>query len=255
MYNPYKLYHPNSKPEHFIDGRSRSTVFTVAYPGNYIISLRSDDHNGLSGRLKESTKNVKCINRPIVRPSCKKSPEKFVQEMPKVRNVTIQYKEFDTQSSAILVEWDVSKYMKMSPSIWDRFEVQVRINNEWKSSLNRLLNSTYENAYHQKTHFAMPYKLSELGNGNWKFRLRRLWTRQCMRRKVSSWVHSQSTNITQLQTVPSDTVATLDQLGTNSVVLSLTSKAQRLESYRICWKPEVHGAVVSKEYTCVSGFK
>ena len=76
----------------------------------------------------------------MTRSLCKKSNQKFVLEMPKVRNVTIQFEKMDTSTSAVLVEWDVSKYLKMSPSIWDRFEVQVRVKNEWAKYLTRTLN-------------------------------------------------------------------------------------------------------------------
>ena len=56
IYNPYKLKNPNSKKEKFVDGRFRKADFVVDFPGNYIISLRSDDHQS---RLKESKKKVK----------------------------------------------------------------------------------------------------------------------------------------------------------------------------------------------------
>ena len=199
---------------------------------------------------------MKCINRPINRSTaCKKSGQKFIQEIPRVRNVTVHFRKMDTSASVILVEWDVSKYLKMSPSIWDRFEVQVRVKNEWRQYLSRTLNSTFDNSYGSKNHFAVPYQISEFPKSdNLKFRVRRVWTRPCMKRKITTWAFSEVTNITKLQHDNLDIVAGIQQIGENSVMLEIRSKTDRLGNFEICWKPEVHGAVVSKEFTCVSFF-
>lgn len=186
-----------------------------------------------------------------ISPNSCKTRGKFDQEMPKTRNVTLHYDSLDTNTAALLVEWDTSNYIKMSPSIWDRFEVQVRSESEWKEHLTRTLNATYENAYHGTLHFALPYQKSEIGTvGDIRFRIRRVWTRPCVHKKVSNWVYSKTTNIAELEDLDTDIVANIDQLNSNSVLISLASNSKRLEAYRICWKPEVHGAVVSKSFTC-----
>ena len=151
----------------------------------------------------------------------------------------------------------------MSPSVWDRFEVQVKVDSTWLTGLNRVVNATLENSYQSTTHFATPYALSELsplgGNSKkMKFRVRRVWSRSCDRKKeplkkATAWAVSKTASPQKLHMTHRPVEAELEQTGPRSVALTLTSKtAQRLGEFKICWKPEIHGAVLSKEFTCVS---
>ena len=110
----------DSIKETYVKSSVRSGSFSVAYAGNYIISLRVGNPGSLSfdRRTREEAKRkVKCINRPsngpgLVEPvPCRNLDRKlFTQSKPKIRNITVSYREFDTSTTpTVLVEWDVSK--------------------------------------------------------------------------------------------------------------------------------------------------
>ena len=149
--------------------------------------------------------------------------------------------------------------MRLSQSVWDRFEIQVKVDSQWLTSLNRVVNATIENSYHTNTHFAIPYEFGILGENSekLKFRVRRVWSRSCERKKdavkkVTAWTFSKTVSAEKLKMSHRPVEAKLEQTGPRSVALTLTSKtSQRLGEFKICWKPEIHGAVMSKEYTCV----
>ena len=107
LYSP-----PIVEEEYKVNERSRSAEVEVEKQGEYLISLRSQDHLGFSD---ESTAYVECHPRPRCRNQPPVDPclriKQFRYKIPQLTNVSASFLRLQTESEVIVLEWDVKGWV------------------------------------------------------------------------------------------------------------------------------------------------
>ena len=112
-----------------VNPERRSEHIQVSKPGEYLISLRSQDHRGSFS--DESSTYVQCHPRPLTRglpptmgnSQCQKI-RKIRARMPQLTNVTSSYRHLQTGTDVILFEWDVTSHFNDN-TLNDIFEIEL----------------------------------------------------------------------------------------------------------------------------------
>ena len=177
----------------------RQLIIPVDSSGEYLVEL-----NAGKTRRKEQTRRVTC---PIRRPRLCPRREKLPRSIPSVMEVNAQTAHLDTGVDVVTVDWQVDRFIKTTGSVWDRFEkfyclkitatlfrfeIQCKVNGDWKSELERHVNVSLAeiSSATELPHFAFPYQLTEFDTSQRvQFRVRRIWSRTCISDK-SGWAKS-----------------------------------------------------------------
>lgn len=252
LYSP-----PMIEEEYMVSANQRSEKKIVSKPGEYKISIRyKDGYADFSrGISKEDVDVVHCRNRP--RPPCREV-RKFPYRIPEVTNVTSSFLHLDgTGEDTILLEWDVTFHFK-DPSINDHFEIEVQtgsnhFSSDWIKYSNKKLKRIWklnEAEGHQKLgHFQYPYRIKEFHEDTFRYRLRRVWSKTCYKKKTSQWRYSKKFSISHLKISSPSMMFHLQQIDSKSVLFDIVSNTAAIGSLNVCWKAE-YPEVVMMQARC-----
>ncbi|CAG5087126.1 Oidioi.mRNA.OKI2018_I69.PAR.g11463.t1.cds [Oikopleura dioica] len=253
-FNLYQLSYEKDKQKKCINSDELEIQIPVDSSGEYLVEL-----NAGKTRRKEPTRRVTC---PIRRPRLCPRREKLPRSIPSVMEVNAQTAHLDTGVDAVTVDWQVDRFIKTTGSVWDRFEIQCKVNGKWKSDLERHINVSLAEvpSATELPHFAFPYQLTEFDTSQRvQFRVRRIWSRTCISDK-SEWAKSneifiqkpQVTSTLQLQNPPSSISVTITHDGRSAFWIHLMSSrvSQNVGAVKICWAEATPYAAIKRKAVC-----
>ena len=158
--------------EYKVNPERRSVHVQVSKPGEYLISLRSQDHrNSFSD---ESAAYVQCHPRPLTRgpppPIDKQRPhlchrlKKFRARMPQLANVTAGYRLLQTGTDVILLEWDVTGHFNDN-TFTDLFEIELETG-PFGSKSAQTMKQTINVKPNKSGHYSYPFRLDDFSNND-----------------------------------------------------------------------------------------
>lgn len=251
-FNLYQLRYAKNKQKKCVNSDERQLMIPVDSSGEYLVEL-----NAGKTRRKEQTRRVTC---PIRRPRLCPRREKLPRYIPSVMEVNAQTAHLDTGVDAVTVDWQVDRFIKTTGSVWDRFEIQCKVNGDWKSELERHVNVSLAeiSSATELPHFAFPYQLTEFDTSQRvQFRVRRIWSRTCISDK-SGWAKSneifiqkpQVTSSLQFPNQPTSIAITITHDGRSSFWIHAYSDKENIGPLKICWAEATRYAAMKRKSVC-----